>query len=424
MPGERAVTAPGLASLPRAERLVGELPLSRRGAAILGIGAGASLLTAFLLLVFRSAAMDEVSVQADSYSQSALGHSALLALLRDLGRPVLQSRHESDHRAGKDSLLVLAEPHTDGDLDRRLAAMVATAARVLVVLPKRDGAADPEQPAWLDSAQLLPVGRPAEVLSACGIDAEIVRAADDALVAAVPLPVPTIAAPQLLRADGVDRADRLVTGARGILLGALPAGGKKVFVLADPDPIANHGIDDGDNAAFAVALLDRLRAGRPIVLDETLHGWELEPSAFAQLGRFPLVLLLAQLLLLTAVVLWMAAGRFGAPVPVPPAIAPGKGFLIQNIAALLGYCGHGGPSLRQFLQHRVRQASSRLHAPAAADQRAAIGWLVQRGGAAGRRLAGLADEVEHSRERVRERAAVRLAQDIDTTLEELVHGRG
>jgi len=70
-------------------------------------------------------------------------------------------------------------------------------------------------------------------------------------------------------------------------------------VLADPDVIANHGLARDGNAALAVAVIGRLRAGNGgVVFDETVHGYVAKPAnPFMLLFRFPFVVATAQGLL-------------------------------------------------------------------------------------------------------------------------------
>ena len=67
-------------------------------------------LTAGLLLIALSPDLESTtSRQADSFSRSAIGHHALVEILRELDIPVLVSRHATSRRAGT-SLLMLLEP--------------------------------------------------------------------------------------------------------------------------------------------------------------------------------------------------------------------------------------------------------------------------------------------------------------------------
>jgi hypothetical protein len=217
----------------------------------------------------------------------------------------------------------------------------------------------------------------------------------------------------------------LVACAAGTLLG-LVTGRNDVYVLSDPDVLANHGLDDGDNAAFALGLLDHLRDGRPIVLDETLHGFELVPSIWTQLGTFPLVLLPVQLALLLAVVLWAAAGRFGPLVPPPPAIAPGKAFLVEQIAELLQVGGGSWQVLHRYYRNQLRTAARRLGS--VRDEKHALALVQACARARGRQetLAALHEEVQRAiagRRSPDAQRCLELAAAIHRECEEIVHGR-
>ena len=128
---------------------------SSRSARLLAAVAGLSLVAAGLLAVFGDAFEDVPSSGADSYSRSALGHHAFARLLRELGHPVIASRHRTATKATDATVLVLAEPQI-GVFEARaeaLAAMASGASRVLLVLPKRVGAQSPTRRSWLAPAR-------------------------------------------------------------------------------------------------------------------------------------------------------------------------------------------------------------------------------------------------------------------------------
>lgn len=350
---------------------VGPLP-ARRARWLVG-GAFVSLVAAAWLLLTPGRAPE--SVGADGYSRSAIGHRGLLQLLQRLGEPVVQQRSRRVH--GPCGVLVFAEPQTPSpDEDGEIAAMAEAAGNVLLVLPKRTGERDARERAWL--------GEDAEVAE--DTVAHVLREMCDRLDEAPPNvlridavtgwnrdPAPELMGPaQLLDPADVDEA--LIACDQGVLLGRIGL----VHVLADPDLIANHGLGRGDNAAIAVQILRDLRGSRGIVFDETLHGMAREPSIFHELGKFPLVLVPVHLLLLAALLLWLANGRFG-PVAAPPvAIGAGKRFLIDNIASLLHTGRRTGPSLRQYGALQVRRAAERQHVPPGLDDAACRAWLLLR----------------------------------------------
>src|SRR5262249_56437462 len=53
----------------------------------------------------------------------------------------------------------------------------------------------------------------------------------------------------------------IITGPDGTLVGELASDGGRLWILSDPDLLSNQGIGKADNAAVAVALIDRLQRG-------------------------------------------------------------------------------------------------------------------------------------------------------------------
>ena len=138
---------------------------------------------------------------------------------------------------------------------------------------------------------------------------------------------------------------------------------KPTALITDPDLLNNHGLDEAGNAAHVVALIERLRAGGPVVFDEVIHGHAREPGLWALLFRYPLVLATMQALLVAFALGLATRGRFGPPAAVPPPIAAGKDFLIAHTATLLRHGGHDAAMLRRYLVSTVTQVRTALHAP-------------------------------------------------------------
>ncbi len=318
------------------------------------------------------------TVDADGYSRSAIGHRGLIALLRALGEPVVQQR--ANAAAPDCGVLVFAEPNPPAGLLelQHLGARIEMADEVLVVLPKRTGQADPEHRSWLGEDGLLDLAAVEARYKALGdIAGERHRLSIRRVAAATAWtgagPAPDLPGPiQLVDAEACDEV--LLACDEGVLIGRIGV----LWVLADPDLIANHGLGRGDNAAIAVALLHRLRGAGGIVIDETLHGHSYAPTIFQEFGRFPLVLVPVHLLLVAALALWIANGRFGPVFAPPRAIGAGKRFLLDNTAALLRLGGRPGASLRRYGALHVRRAAERLHAPPGLSDAACREWLTAR----------------------------------------------
>jgi hypothetical protein len=317
------------------------------------------------------------SADADAFSASAVGHRGFVRLLTATGVPVTVSRHASGRRSAHATLLVI-EPRPDrargGDATREgLADMIDAAARSFLVLPKRRAVEDPDVPGRVVDAPLLSTSDPREVAEAAGLEGEIVRPAETTGWTGEIPGAPVLPGPQLLRSDAVEP---LLACDQGILVGAYDGG----IVLADPDLLANHGLGRGENARIALAAVDLAREGtRPVVVDETLHGHHATPGVWRELFRFPLVLVLLHALLAIAVVLWAAMGRFGAPVPAPVVLEPGKGLLVANTATLLRLGRHGALALDRYWRSTLQTVARAVHAPPGLGRAALEDWLAQVG---------------------------------------------
>jgi len=153
-----------------------------------------------------------------------------------------------------------------------------------------------------------------------------------------------------------------------VLIGLVRSSGFHITVIADPDIIANHGLYRGDNAALAVALIDRLlpQGGR-IVVDETLHGYVLHHSIWRLLLTPPYLAASLLALLAVAFLVWRATQRFGAPLPPQRAIASGKDTLIDNASRLLVSGGHADHLVGRYGLAMLSDVAERLHLPPSRD---------------------------------------------------------
>ena len=381
-------------------------PFSGKAVAWLVGISSVSLAAALFVSVFGADLLvRRVSAGPDADSVSALGHHALVETLRRLEVPVLVSRGDSGAKAKKAGVLVVAEPEIVGDDARkrriRLRDLVGSpvANPPLLVLPKWSGTQDPDREEWVSGAAEMPLHEVQDVLIAAGLPGTVRRADEGDLgdwdtkgIGSGVRATPTLRWPQLL-AEGTPDATPVIRCAAGVLLARYDD--PPVYVLSDPDLLSTHGLAKGENAVLAVALLDHLRAGGGVVLDETLHGVERRPGVWNELLRFPLSLAVVQALLAAAVLLLAATGRFGAPLRSAPAIEPGKRFLIENTAGLLRLGAHSGFALDRYLQTSVLEAARATHAPANLSRERVREWLARAGESRGahERLEALEAEV-------------------------------
>jgi hypothetical protein len=346
-------------------------------AGLVAIGACSLALAVGLIVAGPRAAVE--SSGADSFSRSALGHRAFVDLLRASGVPAVVSRFASGERAGHSSVLVIAEPQLAGDgaREQRLTSMLAAAGTVLLVLPKWTGQGRGREPGWIDGVSPVPAEAVARTLRAAGVSAELSRPRDaDAGRCAGAAAGIRWSQPQLLVPRAPSLQARLVCGG-GVLFGEMTRpNGQRLFVLSDPDVIANHGLGKGGNAALALEIVERARRrGQPVVVDETLHGHEHVPSLWADLFAFPQLASVIHGGLALLFFIWAGMARFGAPLSVPPALGSGKGILIENTAALLRSAGHSAYTLGRYVDACALEVARALHAPAAGDPGQRRQWL-------------------------------------------------
>lgn len=350
------------------------------------IGVGLLSFAAAALVGVYADPQTERTFGANAYSYSAIGHKAWAEVLEDLGIPVVVSRHDSASKAYyNDGLLVLAQP--DQDADGLLAVEQAwDTDRVLVVLPKWTGWPGYENRRWIKTLRLLDTATVARVLEVVDEDARLVRREGTETWLSHDWDIlPSLESPQLIVSETITP---IVYSEAGVLLGEYRTSDTTLWLLADPDVIANSGIDEGDNAAFAVAMVSALLLrGSAVVFDETIHGFTFSPDLWKALLSFPLNLAVLQSLLAVAVLVWATVGRFGAPLPPRPRLQAGKQVLIANTASLFEYAGDAADILRRYRETCLRDLAYHLHIPREIpphhDARALVHWLNQVGDARG-----------------------------------------
>jgi hypothetical protein len=328
-----------------------------------------------------------------SYSISALGYAGCYDTLHRLGRTVRRGLNQGMVSQGA---VIVAEPNL-GYLHRPEFASLLKAPRLLLVLPKWLGRPDPERRGWIAQAEPRPLAEAQQTLALVDSDAQVFRQPGPQTWPINEIgPTPTVSPlAQLMRSEAMRP---LVATDHGLLLGEIEADGGVIWVLSDPDLLANHGLIKGDNGAFMLALIDKLRGWRagdlsaPIVFEETVHGYQPSggSSPWGLIFRFPLVVVTA-LAGATAILLALAGSRrFGAPRPGRPPLDYGQAGLIANSARLLDYAGHQAEVLQRYLSLTVRSAGRSLHAPPGLDDAALAAWLDKVGRSRGLRSSGAA----------------------------------
>jgi hypothetical protein len=359
-----------------------------------------------------------------AFSRSAIGYAGLAEFLQRLGLRVEKSRGGDASKIGADSLLIVAEP--------RLSAASAEGKLVppnvvnaLVILPKWDGVRSRIHNGWIEQAAPLPIGMMDWLIEGVGATGKTVRvAAPKAWTTNRLGAVSQVGTVVQLIAGGDLRP--LIAAPEGILVGEHRNGSKLIWVVADPDILANHGLLKGDNAALAAQLVRALLPARGgVVFDETLHGYAVpatNPLRF--LFQFPFVLVTVQALAALGLVLWATMIRFGKPEAIATLLAPGKGGLIRNAAQLMQFAGARETLLSDYFHSSIRSVARRLRVPRGLDDAAVVDWLGRVGGGRGiaSDLPAIAERVEKVvRDRGRSTPAlVAAARDIHRWKQELL----
>ncbi len=367
------------------------------------------------------------SVGPSTFSRSAIGHAGIADVLAQLAIPVVKSRSSSLEKLSPGSVLVIAEPRRSGQSEDAIRTLMQ-ARTILLVLPKWTGQPSDQKTGWLREVDERPALDAQWALNLFAPRGEVVREKSvvqwttNALHIAPNLDLPV----QLVRGD---RLRPVIGATQGMLVGELSDKDRKIWVLADPDVIANHGLAHEGNAALALALIKALRSGDGgVVFDETVHGFLVRPvSPILLLFRFPFVVATVQGMLAVVLLLWSTMGRFGAPQTAPAALRAGREGLLQNMAKLVEFTGHQDVMVRRYVQETVRDAAVQLHAPRELSGGGLVAWLQRVGLARGVTVdceAALRRAADLGGARRRNFSAlVRLAQDIHQWKGEIVDGR-
>jgi len=310
-------------------------------------------------------------------SVSAVGTRAFMRLLERHDFTVKVDRSRSVFSAGGDDQLrvIMAKPiPTQDNKAFFLSRLVGPS--LLVVLPKWEVTEDPFHPGWVAGAADVPAKDVIAVLRLVVPSATLVRPTETVAWTINQLGfAPTLAQPQLFKSK---LARPIVGSEDGMLIGEIKRGSQRIWVLADPDLIANHGLHRGDNAALALALIENfLPQGGEVVFDVATPLPEEPPSVQRLLFEFPTAIVTIEIAAMCLLLLWAAAASFGTPLGLARPIATGSAALIANMSALLILGGHVRGMLDRYGDAVVRDVAHRLHAPVGLNERELAAWLAR-----------------------------------------------
>jgi hypothetical protein len=382
------------------------------------------------LQLFGDSGDPDLEIGPSTYSSSALGHKALLETLRGLGIPVLVSRFKSNEKAGRGSLLVLAEPDV-GETSDALLGTFGNLPHGLLVMPKWQGSRNRSKPRWIGDMEPVPGGTVESILKTTQIGGQPKR-----LSGTFTVEVPDLGGtieltdPQII----VDSTLKpIVTLQDGILIGESRLGSGQQWVLSDPDLISNHGIDEKDNAIVAVSLIERARPNTGVVVfDETIHGLEQRPNLLKSAFKLPFSIVTLSTAVAILLAIWAGMTRFGRPAPDQRALQPGKVTLIRTTANLLRQASRKSGTveliLARYLRAQIADMLIRVNAPRGLTESQQVAWLDELSNARRLRwrLRPLAEAIEGTKRpgQTDPGRSQRLAAELHAWKQEFLYGLG
>lgn len=392
---------------------------------LIGVGS-LSFLCAILLIAMGEDLFPTSTAQANTFSESAIGHKAFVETLRRLGTPVLVSRSDTAVKAGARDLIVVAEPPAEMKDDEYLKGLLAHD-NVLLVLPKWWALPQLTNRAWAEEVVHTNLGEVNDVLSTVAPGGLVTTVQGEITWGANPFGrEPIVTQTQLMSSSDLTP---ILASNRGMLVAEAETGYGRLWVLSDPELISNQGLRRGDNAVIAVGMVEQLLPqGGTVIFDEVIHGFRRDPSLWRALFEFPFVIITLNALAAIAVLIWAATGRFGAPVPDEPPLKAGKTTLIGNAAGLLRFGGHASELLGRYLTLTISDVARRVHAPAELAG-AALDERLERVGRARHVRYGPAQlrreaEMAVAAARADERRLLHVARDLHLWKQEMLHGPG
>jgi hypothetical protein len=394
------------------------------GLVVAGILAFAALV---LLLAFGSRIGTGQDGRAHALSVSAVGYKGLVDLVGTFTETHLVedvADLDTDHLA-----VIAVEPQSRAE-DVRTILNLRGDRPTLIILPKWQTVPDRAHRGWVRGVIPGLGGSMAEVIGADVAVATYRSQGSDAPVegqgalAGLRFPVPR--APQGIEGQGIEVLVPLgpANGPAGAAPGKKPGaeapsgpalvarvGEGRLYVVADPDLVNNHGLRDPATARAALAMIERLNTDEPdlVDFDLTVNGLgAAQARSMLRLAFEPPFLAMTLALFVAALLAGLhGAFRFG-PVRRPErAIAFGKAALVENSAGLIRLAGREarlGGAYADVVRQDVARA---VHAPPGREAAETDAYLDRLGPRDGPSFSALAAELARARDRHALMAAAR-----------------
>ena len=298
---------------------------------------GGGILAFLLFLVFAAYAPPMGSGRdgrAHAMSVSAIGFAGIVKLLRLDGIETRLARSDAEWDT-EDLLVVAVEMHSKPEAIEALVNRRGARA-TLIVLPKWLAAPDPAKPAWV---RAIGPASAQEIVRKLGFApgvrlhqgrARAVHAVGTGILDGVEAPLP----PGVQSVSGPTITPLLAAPDGRALVARVGEGA--LYLLADPDLIANHRMDDADAAGFALDLMHMLNAtdAQGVAFDVSLNGFGAGPNILRLAFEPPFLALTIALVAAILLAALHGTARFGPVARRARAIAFGKAALAENAAGL------------------------------------------------------------------------------------------
>jgi hypothetical protein len=309
-----------------------------------------------------------------SVSVSAVGYALFYELLNKNEFKVRRAMRSEPIETGPNELLVLTDP----DFSIQTKPEILAQPNVLVILPKWSYNTELFKPNWVALVHPLPVILLSQGLSRATVpDLKTVKGVGKLGKLTVnpfgPELEPTFEQPVWLVNSPL--IVPVLANEEGVLLGLYRDKTRSVWILADADLVANHGILKGQNLELALSFMDRIAPGQAVVFDESrdLSGAqkvEEEPGE----ALFP-DLISYILLGLTSLMAVFAAGRFGPILETDEETYFGRRRLIENSSRLLERSGCRKVTVVNYLKMVIKSLAKIRHAPPGLTENELYDWL-------------------------------------------------
>lgn len=337
--------------------------------AVMGI-ASLALALAFYFLVNEHERRPDAPVRPAMSERSALGFRALADLMVALDIPVrpMSMINGADER-GRSVVLVpeVARP----EIVESMRSRFDDARAIVLILQKRIPTEQRERMKGGPPIELIPIDQVRNVLSRIDPSATLERPPEpvagwrtaDTGVA------PTLSSPQLIGSGAIEPLIGVKEGA--LIARAIDdtgTGRAAVYVVGDPDPFMNHGLDDGKNAELAIAFVKKLLGEDGILVIGEGAAGSLGPQSFwLEMFRFPLLVITLGLAAVFALICLSAWSRFGGFAVERSALTPGRRTILDSSVALIGNGGQPGAVLKHYWLDKQRIVGRRFKASRLAD---------------------------------------------------------